>query len=390
MSPPCTLYLTLAEPARFADMVRAAFPDWTLEESATAVTLRKRKLFSKREIVFNLSSLEADGDDFTEKLRGMHGFFAKVETGREDIKNMVLAQIRMFTFSAGVVSNKNLDRQAFIGLLDIVKEGHGLMFLPPANLYNGDGDLVFNLDGASDVEAHTVTAPAILLDAQTPVTGSGEARKIRTNELLAFQGVPLCAGLPPLPGDEDLAPRTREEVIARTLGLLMISVYAEMVNTRGLEQAREFIGPILDQYNARPFLSPEEQAFFEDPEPDEDDVQDHVWRYECAWTGLWALGFTNSLPFPDAICDVRGMAALVRECGDLETFSAKAALRPTVALLDEADKAYRYDWACVDALVNGRDAPANLMPGVVRERHRMFNWLIRYQDADWDAVRTDT
>ena len=43
-----------------------------------------------------------------------------------------------------------------------------------------------------------------------------------------------------------------------------------------------------------------------------------------------------------------------------------------------------------DARIKGRDAPAGLDPGVVVERHRMFNWLIRYMDAAWDDVRTDT
>ena len=59
-------------------------------------------------------------------------------------------------------------------------------------------------------------------------------------------------------------------------------------------------------------------------------------------------------------------------------------------ILDEADRIYRYDWACADARIKGRDAPAGLDPGVVVERHRMFNWLIRYMDAAWDDVRTDT
>ena len=36
------------------------------------------------------------------------------------------------------------------------------------------------------------------------------------------------------------------------------------------------------------------------------------------------------------------------------------------------------------------DPPAGLEPGVVKERHHTLNWLVRFEDADWDDVDTPT
>lgn len=40
--------------------------------------------------------------------------------------------------------------------------------------------------------------------------------------------------------------------------------------------------------------------------------------------------------------------------------------------------------------MNGRDAPAGLEKGVVKERHYALNWLVGYMDQAWDDVTTDT
>ena len=62
-------------------------------------------------------------------------------------------------------------------------------------------------------------------------------------------------------------------------------------------------------------------------------------------------------------------------------------VRKREEILDEADLTLRYDWACVDARVNGREAPASLEGGVVMERHYAFNWLIGGSDgAAWDEI----
>jgi hypothetical protein len=200
----------------------------------------------------------------------------------------------------------------------------------------------------------------------------------------------VCATLPPIVGDENYVPRSKEEVAKRTLNILTAAVFGELFQSEGLESARETVRSIMDQYGTEPLLSPGERAFVFSPDPARQEALDFAWRYECAWVGLWALGFVDDLSYPDGICDVSGMADIVRACGSFPAFAARASLRSPGEILDQADIIYRYDWACVDARINGRDAPAGLMPGVVMERHRMLNWLTRYMDADWDDVSTDT
>ena len=385
----CTLYMTLASRDDFFPLLARLFSGWSLENSGDTLIAARRKLLSRQRIAFHLKSRDADGASFTEMMRGMHDFFAAIPTDKESLKQSLLAQIKVFTLCVGVVADKDMDDATFGAVMTVAGEGHGLIFLPPADLYTADGATVFNADGESDFDSWTVTAPAALL-VPSKATASGEARKERSNKCLAAEGVPGCAALPPIVGDAAYLPRSVEEVARRTLGILLTSVFAELVSSRGVEAARESIADLLKRYGAQEFLSPGERAFISGPAPDEQSLADFIRRYECAWVGLWALGFVDTLAYPGAVCDAGSMAAMVRDCGDYPGFLRSCRLRAPSRILDEADRTYRYDWACVDARVNGRDVPAGIDPGVVVERHRMFNWLIRYMDADWDDVRTDT
>lgn len=386
----CTLYMTLASRDDFFfPLLARLFSGWSLENSGDTLIAARRKLLSRQRIAFHLKSRDADGASFTEMMRGMHDFFAAIPTDKESLKQSLLAQIKVFTLCVGVVADKDMDDATFGAVMTVAGEGHGLIFLPPADLYTADGATVFNADGESDFDSWTVTAPAALL-VPSKATASGEARKERSNKCLAAEGVPVCAALPPIVGDAAYLPRSVEEVARRTLGILLTSVFAELVSSRGVEAARESIADLLERYGAQEFLSPGERAFISGPAPDEQSLADFTRRYECAWVGLWALGFVDTLAYPGAVCDAGSMAAMVRDCGDYPGFLRSCRLRAPSRILDEADRTYRYDWACVDARVNGRDVPAGLDPGVVVERHRMFNWLICYMDADWDDVRTDT
>ena len=58
--------------------------------------------------------------------------------------------------------------------------------------------------------------------------------------------------------------------------------------------------------------------------------------------------------------------------------------------MDELDKTYRMNWACVQARVTGGEPGGKIHGGIVYERHYALNWLTRYQDYDWDDVTTDT
>ena len=50
---------------------------------------------------------------------------------------------------------------------------------------------------------------------------------------------------------------------------------------------------------------------------------------------------------------------------------------------------YRFNWACVDERINGREIEG-INPGIVYEKQYALNWLINYMDQDRDYVTCDT
>lgn len=213
-------------------------------------------------------------------------------------------------------------------------------------------------------------------------TPGAEIRKARSEEILRAAGVPLNLKLPPIVDVGQTTGRTHREVVGRTLAILTTAVKGE-----GLEQ--KVVDSLIDDFGVRDLLSPEEAAFIAQPNPPMIDRVQFAWRYEAAWTMLWAISAVDELPPPREIVDVRAIGAIVR--GEtVETIMQKTSLRPMEELLDEADLIYRYRWALVDAQIRDDEPPAGLDPGVALERHRALNWLIGYLEQGWDDVTPDT
>ncbi len=208
-------------------------------------------------------------------------------------------------------------------------------------------------------------------------------RKQRSEAILQKEGVPFIAHLPVVEDEETAQIRSLEEVAWRAMALCVVAVKGE-----GLEQER--VLEIIEQYKLENAFTPKEREFIFNNEPSERDRIQFAWQYECYWILLWALSYVEELSRPDQICDVpRAVQTMIDQTA--EEFIGNAKLRSASEFLDAADLIYRYDWACVDARVNGRIIPAWLECGVVVERHRTLNWLTGYaNNAEWDKVSTDT
>ena len=90
------------------------------------------------------------------------------------------------------------------------------------------------------------------------------------------------------------------------------------------------------------------------------------------------------------VCDVKATVQAATD-RDAETLIANARLRNVNELLDVADLHFRLHWATRQAVqIDKTDPPASLEPGVIAERRHALNWLLRYQDAEWDQVDTPT
>ncbi len=205
-------------------------------------------------------------------------------------------------------------------------------------------------------------------------------RKAWAEDLLAQQGVPVNRHLPCIEGEAEVAVRTAREIADRLRALIVVAVKGE-----GLEQ--EEVQAVVEEWGVRALFTPRELAFIDDPAPSDHDRLQFSWRYEAAWALFWALNCSREpLAFPDSICDVPHLTATIRDTPDLTVNGAQSANN----MLNEADLIYRYHWAVRQASIDGVPPPAGLDPGVVMERHHALNWLIGYDEADWDDVGTDT
>ena len=207
-------------------------------------------------------------------------------------------------------------------------------------------------------------------------------RKQRSEVVLKDEGVPLNLHLPAIESEVEAKRRSREEIAHRALTLIAIAMRAE-----GMDQ--ETAQKVVREYDLESHLSPKEKEFLAQEMPSDHDRVQFFWRYEAAYTLLWALGYVGSLGKPEKRADLAQVIPPMKK-RKTKQFIAEAELRSLSAILDQADLIYRYRWAIVDAQLSGETTPANLNPDVALERHVALNWLVGYMDQEWDDVSTDT
>lgn len=205
------------------------------------------------------------------------------------------------------------------------------------------------------------------------------ARKARSLAILKSERVPFIEHLPVIETEAESIRRTPAQVLRRAIALAIVA-------TKGHTGDASFAHELIERFNAEGFFSPAEQAFIDDPNPDEHDLIRFIWRYEAAHVMLWAMAIIGSLDRPERNADPAQVATAIQGL-DNAGWEADGQLRPQDKILDAADLIYRYHWAVVNA---GNQSLAGLNPGVVYERHHALNWLIGYADQAWDDVSTDT
>ena len=220
-----------------------------------------------------------------------------------------------------------------------------------------------------------------------------EQRKQKSIATLESLGIKTMDGLPRIESEDETTLRTKEEVAGRTMGLMLISLYAEgLCSGEERNVHRDWIEKLINHFDAHDLFTPKEKAFLESEVPDISECINFSWQYEPFTVMLWALGFMeteDALTMPAEICDVPKAVGLMKKYKSYEEFTSDAVLRDKGAILDQADIIYRYDWACVEERIS--NSQENKVEwGIVMERHRALNWLINYGGEDWDDVTTDT
>lgn len=208
-------------------------------------------------------------------------------------------------------------------------------------------------------------------------------RKARSEAILEKEGLPIHSGLPLIGLDEEVRPRSVEEIGYRALSLLPIA-------GRGCGLEPDAEAAMIENHDLHKHFSPAEQAYIKDPAPAEQTRVQFCWRFESAWVLLWALGYIDGgLAPPSAVCDVQRAYDLAFERPGA-AFVAESKPLPFSDILDQADLAYRYHWAVRQLWLSGTGLPEQVNPSIVYERHYALTWLTEGGGASWDEVETDT
>lgn len=251
---------------------------------------------------------------------------------------------------------------------------NAILFVPDGSVLNPAGDELVDARGAPH-------------EAELPYPEDALRRRERSVAKLSELGIRTPASLPPVVGEGEVTLRSARDVALRSLALLAVAVRAESLasgDSLPVAELREKLPPAFGA------LSPIEREFMGAEAPERQAVVNHVWRYEALFVLEWALGLFEEMRLPAGICDVPAVAgALFGK--DLDAFVDSAVLRPTSEILDAFDLHFRLHWAARQAVhVEHTEPPAGMDLGVLQERRHAENWLVRFEDAEWDAVDTPT
>ena len=83
-------------------------------------------------------------------------------------------------------------------------------------------------------------------------------------------------------------------------------------------------------------------------------------------------------------------ARLMLEARDTEGGMRAMKMRSNGEILDALDVHYRLHWLVRQARLKDQGPVQGVDAGVVLERHRVLNWLVRFEDSAWDDVDTPT
>lgn len=268
--------------------------------------------------------------------------------------------------------------------------------------WNEEGNIILNSKGESEVPDYFpfeyVESPKFLKDC----TQRQMERRNANMKYLFDNGIYVCE-LPVNADDEEVTIRDKREVVKRALGTMIVSLYSEaMLNpseNMSVPEARAFIEDVKNGFNLKKkelfsqkeeeVLTPNEIAYISNDNPTEREQIQYSWNYEHLYTLEWALGLVE-WDYPEQICDVGGIVHIMNEFHSIDEICDGCVMRSKKEILDTADLIYRMDWAAVDARIHGLTGPKGLEHGVVQARHKTLNWLIGFENQEWDDVDTPT
>ena len=390
-----TLYTVIGDPNRIVKAIQERFKEMTEELVCEDETV-DLTLPDGTHVLFSIKHRRSKPDFIASHTSGMANYFSQVETPLTELKENVLRQIRVFNCVTGITFdlNDNEDRTNYIlnRLFEIAGDVKGFLLYPSMQIFTGEGKLLFSTKGESQLTGFIPVGNADLLDGNRPEEAQADVeRRLRSIALLEDKHIPYMEYLRSEALESEVHLRSRKEMVQRAAALFAVAVYSEVMLSEGSgrEEALFYFNKM--EHGVESYLTPDEAAYIDNPDPEEQECIQFGWRYECAGVLLWAAGVVDDLPYPSKIIDVPVLAAIFWQHKGIGELLSKGFPRSQSEILDAADITLRYDWACVEAQIHEKDAPALLNGGVVMERHYAFNWIIGANGgADWDDIQPNT
>ena len=388
-------------PELIMDVIMESFG---LEKSAGGNNLHLENDVQSVNIDVFTESMGEEFKEFIQKQKNMvSGYFAQMQNCNEDIKINLIHHIqhsKAFIPIKTAVKQESDDVDDIDAVIAVILEAmnhmDGVLIVDEgATALNSDGHVILSEECESDLEFYfpfeLQEIPAFFVYC----TARQIARRTENMKYLFERYIYVCE-LPLNDDDENIKLRSQEDVVRRTIGTLLVSLYSEALlnpeENMSVSEARDFIRKVMKDFSIdewKDVLTKEETEYIEDDNSDESARINFSWHYENLYVLEWLLGL-EEWNYPEDICDVGKMVRNLREFKSVADMCENTVIRSKKEILDKADLIYRMDWAAVDARIHGMQGPAGLEHGVVQERHKTLNWMICFDDAEWDDVSTPT
>lgn len=328
---------------------------------------------------------------------GMANFFSESPLDNKEVLEHAIIQIRMFTCIVGIIFDMNADetRTNYIinTIYKIAGETQSLILYPTMELFTSEGKLLISRSGETEFENYYPIAPSELLKRDVEATPKDEERYAQIIKECDQKKIPHTSFMlgTQIMESEVVVPPV-EEIAKRAVAIFCAALKGECLLMEGgsLELAKTEVEQMNARYGIKEFFSEREKQYIEMDEPDRVTSIQFSWQYERCAVLLWALGFIELNPQTE-ICNVREIAGILRSYKSIDELVQASNIRSNEELLDMHTRILYYDWACVDARVQGNEAPASLDSGVVQEQHFALNWLISANGkCDWDDICPNT
>ncbi len=374
-------------PELIMDVIMESFG---LEKSAGGNNLHLENDVQSVNIDVFTESMGEEFKEFIQKQKNMvSGYFAQMQNCNEDIKINLIHHIqhsKAFIPIKTAVKQESDDVDDIDAVIAVILEAmnhmDGVLIVDEgATALNSDGHVILSEECESDLEFYfpfeLQEIPAFFENC----TARQIARRTENMKYLFERYIYVCE-LPLNDDDENIKLRSQEDVVRRTIGTLLVSLYSEALlnpeENMSVSEARDFIRKVMKDFSIdewKDVLTKEETEYIEDDNSDESARINFSWHYENLYVLEWLLGL-EEWNYPEDICDVGKMVRNLREFKSVADMCENTVIRSKKEILDKADLIYRMDWAAVDARIHGMQGPAGLEHGVVQERHKTLNWMI--------------